>query len=147
MLQGGERIERAYWACVVAKVPIREQLKLYQDALEKARGADPTRDFPGYVGFYVERAEVLAGKELAWACRSALRRSTAVDCEGKSLTKAPGHAAPKVPTQHSKKLLAAAAQFWPAAFAQMSLTVVMRKSVRFRYRRLSRANGAPKRRP
>jgi hypothetical protein len=25
MLQGGERIERAYWACVVAKVPIREQ--------------------------------------------------------------------------------------------------------------------------
>ena len=66
MLQGGERIERAYWACVTAKVPIREQLKLYQDALEKARGADPTRDFPSYVGFYVERAEVLPGKDLAW---------------------------------------------------------------------------------
>ena len=66
VLQGGERIERAYWACVTAKVPIRQQLKLYQDALEKARGGDPVRDFPGYVGFFVERAEVLSGKELAW---------------------------------------------------------------------------------
>ena len=37
-VKGGERIERAYWACVVAKVPIREQLKLFQDAFEKARG-------------------------------------------------------------------------------------------------------------
>lgn len=65
--QGGERIERAYWAIVVAKVPIREQLKLYQDAFEKARmGFDPARDFPQYMGYQVQRAEVLPGKPLEW---------------------------------------------------------------------------------
>ena len=66
--QGGERIERAYWACVVAKVPIRAQLKLYQDAFEKARmGFDPARDFPQYKGYLVQRAEVLPGdKPLDW---------------------------------------------------------------------------------
>ena len=66
--QGGERIERAYWACVVAKVPIREQLKLYRDAFEKARmGFDPARDFPQYKGYLVQRAEVLPGdKPLEW---------------------------------------------------------------------------------
>ena len=66
-LQGGERIEQAYWACVVAKVPIREQLKLYQDAFEKAKGGfDPSRDFPQYKGYFVQRAEVIPGKELDW---------------------------------------------------------------------------------
>ncbi|HEX4415047.1 MAG TPA: hypothetical protein VH107_15530 [Lacipirellulaceae bacterium] len=66
-LQGGERIEAAYWACVVAKVPIREQLKLYQDAFEKAKGGfDPARDFPQYKGYFVQRAEVIPDKELEW---------------------------------------------------------------------------------
>jgi hypothetical protein len=65
--QGGERIERAYWACVTAKVPIREQLKLYQDAFEKAKlGYDPTRDFPQYKGYLVQRAEVIPNKPLEW---------------------------------------------------------------------------------
>lgn len=63
-LQGGERIEKAYWAIVVAKVPIREQLKLYQDAFEKAKGGfDPQRDFPQYKGYFVQRAEVVPGKD------------------------------------------------------------------------------------
>jgi hypothetical protein len=66
-LQGGERIERAAWAIVTAKVPIREQLKLYQDAFEKAKlGFDPMRDFPAYRGYFIERAEVLPGKDLDW---------------------------------------------------------------------------------
>lgn len=65
-LQGGERIERAYWACVVAKVPIREQFKRYEDAFKEARGYDQAQDFPRYVGFLVERAEVLPGKPLDW---------------------------------------------------------------------------------
>jgi hypothetical protein len=65
--QGFERIERAHWAMVVAKVPIREQLKLYQDAFENARGGfDPARDFPQYAGFVVERAEVVGGKLSPW---------------------------------------------------------------------------------
>lgn len=65
-LQGGERIERAYWATVVAKVPIREQLKRYQDAFEEARDYDPTRDFPRYMGYLVQRSEVVRGKPLDW---------------------------------------------------------------------------------
>jgi hypothetical protein len=66
-LQGGERIERAAWAIVTAKVPIREQLKLYQDAFEKAKfGFDPTRDFPAYRGYMIQRSEVVPGKDLDW---------------------------------------------------------------------------------
>jgi hypothetical protein len=65
-LQGGERIERAYWATVVAKVPIREQLKLYQDSFENARGYNPASDFPIYKGYMVQRAEVVRGKPLEW---------------------------------------------------------------------------------
>ncbi len=66
-LQGGERVEQAYWAIVVAKVPIREQLKRYQDAFEKAKlGFDPARDFPQYKGYFVQRAEVVPGKDLDW---------------------------------------------------------------------------------
>jgi hypothetical protein len=68
MRQGDERVEQASWAIITAKVPIREQLKLYQDAFEKARGGyDPTRDFPRYQGFLVQRAEVLPGKEITEA--------------------------------------------------------------------------------
>jgi hypothetical protein len=66
-LQGGERLERAHWATVLAKVPIREQLKRYQDAFQNARGGfDPARDFPRYIGFIVERCEVQNGKDTAW---------------------------------------------------------------------------------
>ena len=58
-LMGDERVEQVYWATVVAKVPIREQMKLYQDAFANVRGGfDPMRDFPRYVGYQVERAEV-----------------------------------------------------------------------------------------
>jgi hypothetical protein len=65
-LQGGERIERAYWATVVAKVPIREQLEAYQDAFEEARGYDPASDFPQYKGYMVQRSEYVRGKPLEW---------------------------------------------------------------------------------
>jgi hypothetical protein len=66
-LQGDERQERAHWAVVTAKVPIREQLKLYQDAFQDARGGyDPARDFPHYAGYKVQRAEVIPGQPLQW---------------------------------------------------------------------------------
>jgi hypothetical protein len=65
-LQGDERQERTHWAIITAKVPIREQLKLYQDAFENARDYDPTRDFPRYVGYKVQRAEVVPGQPLEW---------------------------------------------------------------------------------
>jgi len=65
-LQGAERLERVYWATIVAKVPIREQLKLFQDAFRDARGYDAARDFPQYVGYLVERSEVVPGKQPEW---------------------------------------------------------------------------------
>jgi hypothetical protein len=63
-LQGGERIEPAYWAIVTAKVPIREQMKLNKDAF--GLSYDPARDFPQYYGYYVERSEVDRSKPLEW---------------------------------------------------------------------------------
>lgn len=108
-LQGDERVERAYWACVVAKVPIREQLKRYQDLFEKARGYDVGRDFPQYLGFFIERAEVLPGKKLEW------QRVPLFDGQQKSiaanspLSIGPHHA---IGMSVVDALYAAAAQFW-----------------------------------
>jgi hypothetical protein len=69
-LQDYEEVRVAHWAVVVAKVPIKEQLKLYRDAFENARGYNPMADIPQYLGYFVERAEILAsdeGQELKWA--------------------------------------------------------------------------------
>lgn len=63
-LQGDERIETSYWAVVVAKVPIREQFKRYREALANARSFDPEADYPQYVGYIVERAQVQSGQPL-----------------------------------------------------------------------------------
>jgi hypothetical protein len=66
-LSGMERVETAYWAVVVAKVPIREQLKLYREVLANARDHDPQYDTPQYIGYVVERVEVLPGQQpLDW---------------------------------------------------------------------------------
>ncbi len=68
-LQDYEEVRVAHWAVVVAKVPIKEQLKLYRDAFENARGYNPAADMPQYLGYFVERAEIRAGeenKELKW---------------------------------------------------------------------------------
>jgi len=65
-LAGGERLERVSWAIVVAKVPIREQLKQYQDAFRNARGYDATRDFPQYVGYQVQRREIVGSEPTEW---------------------------------------------------------------------------------
>ena len=66
-IAGDEEIRTAYWATVLAKIPIKDQFKLYRDAFEKARGYVPESDIPHYLGFRVERAEVLPGQEkLNW---------------------------------------------------------------------------------
>jgi hypothetical protein len=65
-LAGGERLERVSWVTIVAKVPIREQLKLFQDAFQNARGYDPAQDFPQYAGYRVQRREIVDGKPTDW---------------------------------------------------------------------------------
>jgi hypothetical protein len=63
---GDERIERAHWAAIVAKVPIEDQLKRFRDALEDAKNYQPGADCPEYRGYYVQRAEVIPGEEPKW---------------------------------------------------------------------------------
>ncbi|HEY2415502.1 MAG TPA: hypothetical protein VGI40_24885 [Pirellulaceae bacterium] len=66
-IAGDEEIRTAYWATVLAKVPIKEQFKLYHDAFEKARGYAPESDSPHYLGFKVQRAEIVPGQDkLNW---------------------------------------------------------------------------------
>lgn len=65
---GYERFRQLSAACVMAKAPIGEQFKLYQAALEEARGYSESADTPRYLGLYVERAEVRDDQEeLEWA--------------------------------------------------------------------------------
>lgn len=109
--QGGERIERAYWACVVAKVPIREQLKLYQDAFEKAKGGyDPSRDFPQYKGFMVQRAEVIPGKPLEWKPVPLFDAQHKSVVANKPISKAPAHG---IGLAAVTDLFTAAQLYWP----------------------------------
>lgn len=68
-LQDYEEVRVAHWAVVLAKVPIKEQLKLYRDAFENARDHNPQADIPQYLGYFVERAEIRASeaeKDLKW---------------------------------------------------------------------------------
>lgn len=57
-LQGFEEIKAQAWVTVLAKIPVKEQYQLYEDALGEARGYVPDRDIPQYLGYFVERAEV-----------------------------------------------------------------------------------------
>lgn len=63
-LQGDERVDRVSCAVVLAKAPMVDQYNLYRNALENARGYNPSADVPLYLGYYVERAEV-RGSELS----------------------------------------------------------------------------------
>lgn len=65
-VMGDERVDKMHWACVVAKVPIKEQLKLYKDSFENTRTGMLESDFPRYVGYFVERAEVVPGRAIDW---------------------------------------------------------------------------------
>jgi hypothetical protein len=65
-LDGSELIELNRWVSVVAKAPVLAQRTAYRDAFEQARGGyDPVLDFPQYIGYSVERAEVLPDGALA----------------------------------------------------------------------------------
>jgi hypothetical protein len=68
-LQDYEKVNTAHWAIVVAKIPIKEQIKLYRDAFENARDYQPNADLPRYLGYFVERIEIQPGdedKDLDW---------------------------------------------------------------------------------
>jgi len=57
-MEGFEDIREKSWVTVLAKVPIKQQVQLYEDALASARGFNMATDVPKYIGYVVERAEV-----------------------------------------------------------------------------------------
>lgn len=66
-LDGSELIRRLSCAVVMAKVPLPEQLQEYKNALSASKGYDPSRDYPQYFGYVVQRATVSEdGGELQW---------------------------------------------------------------------------------
>ncbi|MEM6799498.1 MAG: hypothetical protein AAF589_08285, partial [Planctomycetota bacterium] len=52
-LSGDELVEIKSCAVVLAKVPVSDQLKIYQDTFENALGYQPDRDLPQYLGYFV----------------------------------------------------------------------------------------------
>lgn len=65
-LQGFEQISAESWVTVLAKVPIKKQNLLYENALQNSSGYDPGRDAPNYLGYLVERAEVTEEGDGEW---------------------------------------------------------------------------------
>lgn len=65
-LSGDERIDVVSFAAVTALVPVSDQVKLYLDTFENARGYDATRDLPQWLGYYIQRAEVTSGGDVQW---------------------------------------------------------------------------------
>lgn len=57
-MQGFEEILEKSWVTVLAKIPIKQQFQMYEDALATARGFNVTADMPQYIGYEVQRAEV-----------------------------------------------------------------------------------------
>ena len=58
-LDGYEDIKARSWVTVLARVPVKQQYQMYEDALEEARGYSASSDIPFYLGYIVQRAEVL----------------------------------------------------------------------------------------
>jgi hypothetical protein len=65
-LSGFETITARSWVTVLAKVPYKTQSQMYDDALKVARGYEPNRDIPEYIGYVVERAEVTPEGQSKW---------------------------------------------------------------------------------
>jgi uncharacterized membrane protein YgcG len=65
-LEGFETIEAKSWITVLARIPIKDQNNLYEDALKTARGFNPNTDMPQYLGYIVERAEITHEGQGKW---------------------------------------------------------------------------------
>lgn len=65
-LAGGESIRNLSCAVVLAKVPMPEQLQEFKNSLANTRSYNPSADYPRYLGYRLERAEVTDDGELDW---------------------------------------------------------------------------------
>jgi hypothetical protein len=64
--QGDELLKALSCAVVLATAPSVKQFEVYEGALEKAAGYNPARDVPQYLGYFVERSEVIDDKQGPW---------------------------------------------------------------------------------
>lgn len=65
-LAGFETINAQSWITVLARIPIKDQNNLYEDALKTARAFNPSTDMPQYLGYVVERAEITHEGQGKW---------------------------------------------------------------------------------
>jgi uncharacterized membrane protein YgcG len=65
-LEGFETINAQSWITVLARIPIKDQNNLYEDALKTARGFNAATDLPQYLGYVVERAEITHEGQGEW---------------------------------------------------------------------------------
>jgi hypothetical protein len=78
-MQGFEDIRDESWVTVVAKVPIKQQVQMYEDALANSRGFNAQNDLPQYLGYYIERAEVTDGGEGKWTPLKAVTEKAIIE--------------------------------------------------------------------
>jgi hypothetical protein len=64
--EGIANIRNESWVTVLAKVPIKQQVDKYKDALANASGYNEQYDVPKYIGYVVERAEVTDEGQQDW---------------------------------------------------------------------------------
>ncbi|MEO2047163.1 MAG: hypothetical protein ABGX16_11380 [Pirellulales bacterium] len=65
-LTGVEEVKATSWVTVMARIPIKAQYQLYDDALQNSRGYRPQIDVPSYLGYVVQRAEVTHTGQGEW---------------------------------------------------------------------------------
>ena len=66
VVTGVEDIRNRFWVTVLAKVPIKQQYQMYEDALANARGFNPSVDIPEYLGYQIQRMEITPGGAGKW---------------------------------------------------------------------------------
>ena len=62
---GGETVGK-FFVVVTGLVPYRQQLESYLTSLADSSGYDPQRDMPYYDNWFLERTQVIDGKEVKW---------------------------------------------------------------------------------
>lgn len=78
-LQGYEDINAESWVTVLARVPIKQQNQLYEDALKNSRGYDPRNDRPNYLGYIVQRAEITPSGQGEWENLTTVNRKNLIE--------------------------------------------------------------------
>jgi hypothetical protein len=81
-MQGFEDIRERSWVTVLAKVPIKAQFQMYEDALAGTASFNAQNDQPQYLGYIVQRAEITANGQGKWEDLKGAKGRPGVDAAG-----------------------------------------------------------------